>query len=114
MKKPKHYHERNRIMINYFKMPVGYLIPWDRQHNTTQVSLYGDRKQPPAKNTHEAALSNGVSPQSSGSGLCMRHTEPALQPIGDPDTSLPLPHTKICPSLDFKSLREAGVVLGGW
>lgn len=30
MKKPKHYRERNRIMINYFKMPVGYLIAWDR------------------------------------------------------------------------------------
>lgn len=49
MKKPKHYRERNRIMINYFKMPVGYLIAWDRQHNTTKVSQYGDRKQPPAK-----------------------------------------------------------------
>lgn len=46
-------------MINYFKMPVGYLIPWDRQHNTRRVSLYGGRKQPPAKNMQEAAHSNG-------------------------------------------------------
>lgn len=63
MKKPKHYHERNRIMINYFKMPVGYLIPWDRQHNTTQVSLYGDRKQPPAKNTRGSTQQWGLSPE---------------------------------------------------
>lgn len=73
MKKPKHYRERNRIMINYFKMPVGYLIAWDRQHNTTKVSEYGDRKQPPAKNTHKAAHSNG-------NGLCMWHMKPALKP----------------------------------
>lgn len=56
----------------------------------------------------------GASPQSSGNGLRMWHMKPALKPIGDPDTSLPPPHSKICPPLDFKSLREAGMFLGGW
>lgn len=38
MKKPKHYHERNRIIIiSYFKMHMGYLTPQDRWHDTTQM-----------------------------------------------------------------------------
>lgn len=37
MKKPEHYHEKNRINISYFKTHVGYLTPRDRRHNTTQV-----------------------------------------------------------------------------
>lgn len=81
-------------MINYFKMPVGYLIPWDRQHNTTKVSLYENRKQSPAKITQEAAHSSGSLSPELWEWATHWHMKSALKPIGDPGIPYPCPTLK--------------------